>query len=235
MELPIVNIRGESAGTLEVADSLFNQPMNHAVVHQAVVMYQANGRQGTQSAKTRAEVSGGGRKPWRQKYTGRARQGSIRSPQWRHGGIVFAPKPRDYRQQMPRQMRHLALRCALSEKARQGALVLVDQLSFPEARTKAMVEALKALGVKGTTLVVTREPESSVITSSRNLETVRTLPVAQLNAGEILRHRSLVITVDAVKRAQELWAVKKPRGKVEAVEAPTPAEKAPQAAEEAKE
>ncbi|MDP3063321.1 MAG: 50S ribosomal protein L4, partial [Chloroflexota bacterium] len=142
MELPIVNIKGESAGTLQVSERLFGQPMRQAVVHQALVAYNANQRQGTQSTKTRGEVAGGGKKPWRQKYTGRARQGSIRSPQWRHGGVVFAPKPRSYRQKLPRQMRRLALRCVLSDRVRQGALVLVDQLAFAESKTKMMVQAL---------------------------------------------------------------------------------------------
>jgi len=238
MELPIVNIKGESAGALQVSDELFGQPMRAAVVHQAVVAYNANRRHGTQSAKTRAEVSGGGKKPWRQKYTGRARQGSTRSPQWRHGGVVFAPKPRSYRQKLPRQMRQLALRCVLSEKVRQGAVVLVDQLAFTESKTKAMAQALSTLGVKGTALVVTREPELSVVTSARNLQGVRTLPVSLLNANELLKHQSLVITVDAVKRAEELWGQKQAEGAAEAqpvAAAETPAAQTAQSGEEAKE
>jgi large subunit ribosomal protein L4 len=233
MELPIVNLKGEPAGALQVSEELFGQPMRAAVVHQAVVAYNANLRHGTQSAKTRAEVAGGGKKPWRQKYTGRARQGSTRSPQWRHGGVVFAPKPRSYRQKLPRQMRQLALRCILSEKVRQGSLVLVDQLAFSESKTKAMAQTLAALGVKGTALVVTREPELSVITSARNLQGVRTLPVSLLNANELLKRHSLVITVDAVKRAEELWGAKQTGGEGDAQ--PVAAAEAAKPGEEAKE
>jgi large subunit ribosomal protein L4 len=216
MQLPVKNIKGEQVGTIEVNDSLVAVPMNAAVVHQALVMYQANGRQGTHDAKTRTEVSGGGRKPWRQKYTGRARQGSIRAPQWRHGGVAFGPKPRDYRQDMPARMRHLAMKCVLSERVRQGKLVVLENLSLPETKTKAMADVFKALQIKVPVLVITRGPEHNVVLACRNIEKVWTLPVDQLNAAELLRRATVLITADAIKRAEELWAVEKNHRKVEA-------------------
>lgn len=206
MELSIVNMKGEAAGTIQVPDGLFNQPMNQALVHQAIIMYNINQRQGTQSARTRGEISGGGHKPWRQKYTGRARQGSTRAPQWRHGGIVFAPKPRDHRVDMPVKMRRLALKCVLSEKVRQSALVVLDKFSIEKPNTKQMVDALNALGAGKSVLLVTRDPEANVIASARNLDGVRTLPVQQINAAELLKHASVIMTADAIKRAEEIWA-----------------------------
>ena len=205
MELPLRNTRGEVTGTLEVSEILFDQPMNQALVHQAVVMYQSNRRRGTHSTKTRAEVSGGGRKPWPQKHTGRARQGSTRSPQWRHGGVAFGPKPRSYRKEMPRRMRHQALRCVLSEKARTGKLVLVEGLNVSEARTKEMMGLLHALGVNRSTLIVTREPELNIVRSAHNIDKVWTLPVRLLNAYELLRRDGVIMSVEAVQEAQSLW------------------------------
>ena len=205
MELPLRNTRGEVTGTVEVSEILFNQPMNQALVHQAVVMYQSNRRSGTHSTKTRAEVSGGGRKPWPQKHTGRARQGSTRSPQWRHGGVAFGPKPRSYRKAMPRRMRHQALRCVLSEKARTGKLVLVEGLNVSEARTKEMMGLLQALGVTRSTLIVTREPELNIVRSAHNIDKVWTLPVRLLNAYELLRRDGVIMSVEAVQEAQSLW------------------------------
>lgn len=207
MKLAVKNIKGEEVDTLTVADSLFDAPMNAALLHQAMVMYQANSRQGTHDTKTRSEVAGGGRKPWRQKHTGRARHGSIRAPQWRHGGVVFGPHPRDHRLQMPRKMRHQALRCALSEKARRDKLVVVDSIELTEAKTKEMIEALKALEVKGSTLLVTNGKDEAAVRSSRNLSRVYTLPVNLLNAEVLLHRETVVMTVDAVKKAEELWAM----------------------------
>ena len=219
MELPVKNIKGEEVDRIEVSDSLFNAPMNAALVHQAMVMYRANQRQGTQDTKTRGQVSGGGRKPWRQKYTGRARQGSTRAPQWRHGGVAFGPHPRDYRQRMPAKMRRKALRCVLSEKARGERLIVVDRLEFPEARTKEMVQSLRNLGATGSTLVVSREKDEALIRSARNLQRVYTLPVELLNAGALLQRENILMSVDAVRRAEELWAD-------EGRKAPQPAEEA---------
>jgi large subunit ribosomal protein L4 len=206
MELPVKNIRGEEVGRIEVSDSLFNVPMNAALVHQAMVMYRANHRQGTHDTKTRSQVAGGGRKPWRQKYTGRARQGSTRAPQWRHGGVVFGPHPRDYRLRMPAKMRRKALRCVLSEKARGEKLIVVDRLELPGTRTKEMVQSLRNLGATGSTLVVSREKDEALIRSARNLQQVYTLPVELLNAGALLQRENILMTVDAVRRAEELWA-----------------------------
>ncbi len=213
MELPLRNAQGELTGTVEVSETLFDQPMNKALVHQAVVMYQSNRRSGTHSTKTRAEVSGGGRKPWPQKHTGRARQGSTRSPQWRHGGVAFGPKPRSYRKDMPRRMRHQALRCVLSEKARTGKLVLVEGLNVSTARTKEMVGLLQNLGASRSTLIVTREPNENVVRSAHNIDRVWTLPVRLLNAYELLRRDGVIMSVEAVQEAQILWEDETPRHK----------------------
>ena len=213
MELPLRNAQGELTGTVEVSETLFDQPMNKALVHQAVVMYQSNLRSGTHSTKTRAEVSGGGRKPWPQKHTGRARQGSTRSPQWRHGGVAFGPKPRSYRKDMPRRMRHQALRCVLSEKARTGKLVLVEGLNVSAARTKEMVGLLQNLGVSRSTLIVTRETNENIVRSAHNIDRVWTLPVRLLNAYELLRRDAVIMSVEAVQEAQILWEDETPRHK----------------------
>jgi large subunit ribosomal protein L4 len=206
VELPVKSVKGEVVGSLEARDSLFAVAMNPAVVHQALVTYQANRRQGTHDTKTRGEVSGGGIKPWRQKYTGRARQGSIRSPQWRHGGIVFGPHPRDYRLDLPRKMRHLALRCVLSEKVRQGKLIVLESLELPSAKTRTVLEMLEDLGVGSSVLMVTRGPEPRLIQACQNLKRVYTLPARLLNAGILLEKDTVIMTSDAVKQAEELWA-----------------------------
>ncbi len=211
MELPLRNTQGEVTGYVEVSDVIFDQPMNQALVHQAVVMYQSNRRSGTHSTKTRAEVSGGGRKPWPQKHTGRARQGSTRSPQWRHGGVAFGPKPRSYRKDMPKRMRHQALRCVLSEKARTGKLVLVEGLNVSTPRTKEMVGLLQNLGVGRSTLIVTREPDQNLVRSAHNIDRVWTLPVRLLNAWELLRRDGIIMSVEAVQEAQALWQSESPR------------------------
>ena len=192
---------------VELPEALFGVPFNAALVHQALVMYQLNRRQGTASTKVRSEVAGGGRKPWRQKHTGRARHGSIRSPIWRGGGVTFGPKPRSFRRDMPKRMRNLALRCVLSQKARDLQVVLIDSFQGLEGRTKNMAQILQRLDVGGSALIVTREPERNVVLSAHNLPKVWTLPVNQLNAQELLKRQTLVITLDAVLRAQELWAV----------------------------
>ena len=211
MELSVRNAKGEVTDTVEVSDALFGVPMNRAVVHQALVMYELNKRQGTHATKTRAQVSGGGRKPWRQKHTGRARHGSIRAPQWRHGGVVFGPHPRDHRLKMSRRVRHLALKCVLSEKVRGGKLILLDRFSIEGPSTKAMAEILGNLGIGASALIVTHEPQQNVVLSARNLEKIWTLPVSLINAAEVLRRDSLVMTPEAARRAEELWAVEGPR------------------------
>ena len=213
MELTVKNIKGEVIDTAKVSDALFGVPLNRAVIHQALVMYELNKRQGTHSTKTRAQVSGGGRKPWPQKYTGRARQGSIRSPQWRHGGIVFGPIPRDHRLDMPRRMRHLALKCVLSEKARRDKLILLDSLQLDVTSTRTMVEILGNLGVSSSALIVTRDPQENVVLSSRNLKKVWTLPISLINAEQLLKRDLVIMTLDAARRAEEMWVVESPRRK----------------------
>ena len=209
MQLPVMNIMGEAVDTAEVSDAVFGVPLNGALVHQSLVMYELNKRQGTHSTKTRAQVSGGGRKPWPQKYTGRARQGSIRSPQWRHGGIAFGPHPRDHRRDLPKRMRRLALKCVLSEKVRLNKCVLVDSMSLETTSTKKMAEVLRHLRVPSSALIVTREPEESVVLSARNLSKVWTLPVSLINAENLLKRETVIMTLDAVRKAEELWAVER--------------------------
>ena len=211
MEFPLRDSLGQVIDTAEISDALFDVPLNSGLVHQAMVMYQVNKRQGTHNTKVRSEVSGGGRKPWPQKYTGRARQGSTRAPHWRHGGVAFGPRPRDHRVDMPKRMRHLALKCVLSEKVRLNQLILLDKISLATPNTKAMVEILRKLGVTSSTLIVTREPDKGVVLSARNLEKVWTLPVSLINAEQLLKRGWVIITLDAVRRAEELWATEKPR------------------------
>ena len=205
MELELLDINGRLVGEVPVSRTLFGAPFNASLVHQALVMYQLNRRQGTHKVKVRSEVSGGGAKPWRQKHTGRARHGSIRSPIWRHGGVTFGPHPRSYRRDMPKRMRHLALRCVLSQKLEAGRVVLVQDFDSVTGRTKDMVQALNSLKTTGSTLIVTAAPESNVIRSSRNIPRVWTLPANLLNAGELLKRSNLIMTLDSLRRAEELW------------------------------
>jgi large subunit ribosomal protein L4 len=212
MEVPVKNQKGDTVDTISLDEAIFNVPMNQTLLHQALVIYQENKRQGTNDTKTRGEVSGGGRKPWIQKHTGRARQGSTRAPQWRHGGIAFGPHPRDYHKTLPRQMRRQAVKCALSEKARRGHLVCLDNLDGMGGKTKSMVDLLDNLGVTGSILLITQEPEEGVIRAARNLKNIWTLPVNLLNAHELLRRETLIMTVDAARRAEELWSARPHRG-----------------------
>ena len=205
MQATVKNSEGRVVDTVELDERLFNVPMNTALVHQAMVMYQANRRQGTHSTKTKAQVSGGGRKPWPQKHTGRARHGSIRSPQWRHGGVTFGPHPRSHSLDMPKKMRQGALRCVLSDKLRSGKLELVDDINV-EFSTKSMAELLSNLEVGPSTLIVTGSPAKSMVRSARNLPRVWTLPVDQLTAEQLLKRDTLVMTLDAIRRAEELWS-----------------------------
>ncbi len=206
MEVDVLNTSGQVVERAEVSDLLFNAPIYEALVHQALVRQHANARQGTHSAKTRAEARGGGRKPWRQKYTGRSRQGSIRSPLWRHGGVTFGPKPRDYRQDLPVRMRRQALRSVLTSKLAEGDLIIVDSFGLERPRTKDVVAALASLEVSSPALLVTAEPEENLIRSAHNVPRVKTLPARYLNIGDLLAHRKLVITLDGVRSAEELWA-----------------------------
>jgi large subunit ribosomal protein L4 len=212
VQVPVYNLDGEVIKHIEISDRVFAVPFNQAVVHQAMVRQQANARQGTASTKTRGEVSGSTRKLYRQKHTGFARAGSRRSPLRRGGGIVFGPKPRSYRQAMPKKMRQLALRCVLSAKARDKELMVVEQLKFDEPRTKEMAQILAALGADSSALIVTREAEANVVKSARNLPGIKTMPASLLNVVDILSCRTLLMTEAAVRQAEELWEEKVSQG-----------------------
>jgi large subunit ribosomal protein L4 len=177
-----------------------------------MVRQRANARQGTVSTKTRSEVSGSTRKMYRQKHTGNARAGSRRSPLRRGGGVIFGPKPRSYRQAMPKKMRQLAIRCGLSAKARDEELKVLEQLVFEEPKTKEMAKILSALGVNSSALIVTDEAEEKVVKSARNIKGVKTTPAGLINVVDLLSHQALLMTEDAVRRAERLWGVKAPRG-----------------------
>lgn len=194
----IFNMDGEQVGTLDLSDAVFGGPVNEAVLHEVVVMQLANRRRGTADTKTRGEVRGGGRKPWRQKGTGRARAGSSRSPIWRGGGIIFGPHPRDYHYKVPAKVRRLALKSALSAKVAAGDLVVLDSLSFDRPRTKDMIRVLDKLAVSGKALVVTAALDANVNLSTRNIPDVKPMEARNINVYELLKHNKLVITVDAV-------------------------------------
>lgn len=201
--VPVFFQNSETVGEVELSDNVFAVPMNAGLLHQSIVRYQANQRQGTASTKTRSEVSGGGRKPWRQKGTGRARAGSIRSPLWRHGGITFGPKPRSFAQSMPRKMRRLAVKVALSDKVRKGEFVVLENLELPDAKTKEMAKVLANLGVKKA-LIITADRDDQVQRSARNIPGVEMLQATNLNVYDILKHDRLIITRDAVARVEEV-------------------------------
>ena len=204
--ITVVDMEGKNVGTLELADSVFGIEPNAAVMHMMVVNYLAAQRQGTQSALTRSEVSGGGRKPWRQKGTGRARQGSTRAPQWTHGGIVFAPKPRSYRFTVNKKVRRLAMKSAFSAKAQESSIIVVDSIKMDEYKTKKMAAMLSAIGVEKKALVVLPEVDSKVIKSASNIPGVKTAQVNELNVYDILNADKLVIAKDAVSKIEEVYA-----------------------------
>ena len=206
MQFSVYNVSGETVGKAEASDVVFGAPLNQDLLHQALVYHQANQRQGSSNTLTRGHVSGGGAKPFRQKGTGRARQGTIRAPQHRHGGVVFGPHPRSYRKRMPRRMRRQAIRVALSAKAAGERIFVVQNLESIEPKTKAMAAVLSALGVKGSALVVMREREAGVARSVRNLPRIKAVRADLLNVLDLLRYDALVMTPDAVGRADELWA-----------------------------
>ncbi|MFC2002377.1 50S ribosomal protein L4 [Chloroflexota bacterium] len=208
MQVPVYNLTGEVVKQIEISGKVFGVPFNQALVHQAMVRQQANARQGTASTKTRSEVAGSKRKLFRQKHTGMARAGSRSSPLRRGGGIVFGPKPRSYRQAMPKKMRQLALRCVLSAKAGDGELKVLEQLNFEEPKTKEMLRVLTALAVDSSALIVTDELEKNVVKSARNLVGIKTLPASVLNVVDLLSHRMLLMTEAAVRKAEQLWGEK---------------------------
>ncbi|HCP60288.1 MAG TPA: 50S ribosomal protein L4 [Dehalococcoidia bacterium] len=205
MEVSVYSLAGEVVKQIEISDHVFGVPFNEAVVHQAVVRQQANARQGTAKTKTRGEVSATGAKLFRQKHTGQARAGSRRSPIRRGGGIIFGPRPRSYRQAMPKKMRRLALRCALSAKAKDEELKVVEQFEFLEPKAREMQKVLMALGAPSSVLLVTAGPEGNVVKSARNLGGVKTTPADILNVVDILSHRGLLMTEAAVRRTEDLW------------------------------
>lgn len=204
-KVSVYNMEGAQVGDVELLDSIFNVEVNEHLVHMAVVNTLANRRQGTQSAKTRSEVSGGGRKPWRQKGTGHARQGSTRSPQWTGGGVVFAPKPRDYSFKMNKKERRLALKSVLTDKVQKNALIVLDQLSLEEAKTKKFKQVMGNLKVSKA-LVVINGNDKNVELSARNLQNVLVAPSTSINVYDILRHNHLVVTKDALEKIQEVYA-----------------------------
>jgi len=200
----VYDMTGKSVGEMELSEEIFGQEVNANVLHEVVRAYLANQRQGTQSALTRAEVSGGGIKPWRQKGTGRARQGSTRSPQWRHGGVVFAPKPRDYTIRVNRKVKRLAMKSALSGKVQDSELIVLKDLDLQEAKTKEMVKVLDAVKAEKA-LIVLPESNETVERAARNIEGVKTALVGTLNVYEILKHKSLVLTEASVKKIEEVY------------------------------
>ncbi len=204
MELPVRDVRGQTVDRIRLDDGVFGLPFNESVVHQAMVRQLANARLGTADTKTRGEVSGSKRKVYRQKHTGRARRGSIRSPVLRGGGVAFGPHPRTYRQRMPKKMRRLALRCVLSAKASSGELVVVDRFQLEQLKTAEMAHILKALDVEASALVVTLKTESNVVKAARNLPRTKTLQAALLNVLDVLSHRFLVITVDGIRCVEDI-------------------------------
>ncbi|MBP2078982.1 50S ribosomal protein L4 [Oceanobacillus polygoni] len=197
---------GSNAGEIELNDSVFGIEPNTHVLHEAVVMQRASMRQGTHAVKNRSEVRGGGRKPWRQKGTGRARQGSIRSPQWVGGGVVFGPTPRSYSYKLPKKVRRLALKSALSSKVKEDNLVVLDSIAIDAPKTKEVIKMLDALSVNAKALIVTAETDETVIRSANNLQSVKVLTVDEINVLDLLAHDKLIITKDAAEKAGEVLA-----------------------------
>lgn len=202
----VYNMSGAEVGTIELSDAVFGVEINEHVMHLAVKQYLANQRQGTQSAKTRSEVRGGGRKPFRQKGTGRARQGSIRAPQWTHGGVALGPKPRDYSYTLNKKVRRLAMKSALSSKVQNENLIVIDALNMDGFKTKTIVNMLKALNVDGKALIVTAEADQKVVKSAANIPGVKTAAVNTLNVYDILNHDKFIVVKNAVGKIEEVYA-----------------------------
>jgi large subunit ribosomal protein L4 len=204
-KVALYDINGKNIGDIELSDAVFGQEVKTSVLHQVVVNYLANQRQGTQSTKTRSEVRGGGIKPWRQKGTGRARQGSIRATQWIKGGIALGPKPRDYRYSVNKKLKTVALKSALSAKVAENELIVVDAIEFDAIKTKQVADMLSALKVDSKALIVTNEKNDNVVKSARNIEGVATTFMGSLNVYDILKHDVMVITKDAVSKIEEVY------------------------------
>ena len=204
--IDVYNVEGKKVSSVDLKEEIFGIEPNEAVVHSVLVNFLANQRQGTQSTKTRAEVRGGGRKPWRQKGTGRARQGSIRAPQWIKGGIALGPKPRSYKYTVNKKERRLAIKSLLSSKVLENELTVVDAFNFDSIKPKQMVNALTNLKVEGKTLIVLADKNENVQKSARNIENVKTLQVNTINVYDLLKYKNLVLTLDTVKKLEEVYA-----------------------------
>ena len=205
-KVALYNMEGVKTGSMEVSDSIFCAEVNNSVLHTVITNYLANQRQGTQSTKTRTEVRGGGIKPWRQKGTGRARQGSIRAPQWVGGGVALGPKPRDYRYSVNKKVRRLALRSALSSKVVENDIIVLESLTLDEIKTSKMAQILANLGVTEKALIVLPENDKNVVLSARNIKGVDTTFVGAINTYEVLGHTKCIITKDAVSKLEEVYA-----------------------------
>ena len=206
-KVALYNMKAEQVGEIELSDAVFGVAVNKPAMHSAVVSYLANQRQGTQSTLTRAEVRGGGIKPWRQKGTGRARQGSIRSPQWTHGGVVFAPKPRDYTIRLNKKLKKVAVKSALSAKVIEGSIIVLDEIALDAVKTKNMVEMLQSFKLGKKSLIVMAQNDQNVIKSARNIPGVTTMNADSLNTYQVLLHDNLLMTKDAIAKLEEVYAV----------------------------
>ena len=205
-KIDVYDINGKKVSDVELSENVFGIEPNENIVHEVLINYLANQRQGTQSTKTRAEVSGGGRKPWRQKGTGRARQGSIRAPQWIKGGIALGPKPRSYRYNVNKKERQLAIKSVLSSKVLENKLTVVEKLELPEIKTKSMIKAFENLKLEGKTLVVLAEQNKNVQYSTRNLVNAKSIVANNINVYDLLKYTNLVLTLDTVKKLEEVYA-----------------------------
>ena len=205
-KIDVYDLKGKKVSDVELAENVFGIEPNEAIVHSVLANYLANQRQGTQSTKTRAEVRGGGRKPWRQKGTGRARQGSIRAPQWIKGGIALGPKPRSYKYTVNKKERRLAIKSLLSSKVLEKELTVVDKLELAEIKTKTMVKALADLKVEGKTLIVLPENNENVFMSARNIEGVKTIVLNNINVFDLLKYNNLILPLETVKKIEEVYA-----------------------------
>ena len=206
MKFDVLDKSGKKVSSIELSDAVFGITPNERVMHAAVVNFLANQRQGTQSTKTRSEVSGGGRKPWRQKGTGHARQGSTRSPQWTHGGVALGPKPRDYSYTLNKKVKRLAIKSALSDKAANGNLIVVDSLTMDEYKTKTVVGLLNAVGAQGKSLVATAALEEKLVKSAANISGVKTSMAANVNTYDVLNADKLVVDLEGAKKLEEVFA-----------------------------
>jgi len=205
-KVDVYNMKGEIVGQTDLSDAIFNAEINRTVLYAVIKNQLANKRQGTQSAKTRGEVSGGGRKPWRQKGTGRARQGSTRSPQWTKGGVAFAPKPRDYSYTVTKKVRRIALKSALTSKHLNNSILVIDTISFDKIRTADFAEMLKNLNIEGTALFVLAAPDFNTDRSSRNIQGIKLAYVNTINTYDVMKYRKFVITADALSKVEEVYS-----------------------------